>query len=953
MACHFPGAEDVGQFWALIRDGRVATGPVSRQRWRHGHLYRPDEPHNADSAYTDVVAHLSDWQTFDGGRYGLSPRRVEVTDPQQRLLVELTDAALRDAALGELPAERTGVYVGASVSEYRELLTSRIRAAQLVAGDFGEPLDPVAAGAAVRGVVQLRAFTMAGSLLNMAAAAVSSVFDLRGPSLVVDAACASSLVAGHEAVGHLRSGRCDVAVAGGVYLNLVPDNLVGFSRIGVLSRTGVCQPFDRRADGFVLGEGAAAVVLKRLDDAVRDDNRVLGVIRGIGCANDGRAESPMSPRLEGQVAALRRAYEDAGVEPSTVGFVECHGTATPAGDATELAALHAVFGAAAAGTQVSSVKANIGHAMSASGIAGLVKALVVLGHGTVPPQAGWAEPDPALDGFQVATSAQPWPDAPDHPRRAGVNSFGSGGTNVHIVLEEGTSGAVARPVPARTVGRRSWAVTPGSDPGGRDAATPAGYPMPPSENLLDAIAAVSDHPRDALRPEQSLVADLGFDSLMLLELEDKLSQRYTDLNPPTETLRNAATISDLQAVLAAAKRPPKHPEPLPEMSALIARRALLQDLSVPNPYFTVHDSALGATTSIAGVELVDFSGYDYLGLSIDPRVVGAAQQALARFGTSVSASRVASGERPLHRELETELSRVVGTEDALVMVSGYATNVSVLGHLLGPDDLAIHDALAHDSIVRGIRLSHATRRVFPHNDLTALEGMLREAEGRYRRVLVAVEGVYSMDGDLTDLPQLVKLRDRYGFWLYLDEAHSLGVLGPTGQGAGQHWGLAPTDVDVWMGTLSKALASCGGYVAGRAELIEYLRYTTPGFIYSVGIPPAAAAAALAALQTMATEPERIQQLHANTVHLRALAAERGIDVIHGTAPIIPVLTGDSAHTIRIATRMREHGINVQPIVHPAVPEHAGRLRFFVKASHTAHQLQAAVDALAIHTSRQR
>jgi 8-amino-7-oxononanoate synthase len=456
--------------------------------------------------------------------------------------------------------------------------------------------------------------------------------------------------------------------------------------------------------------------------------------------------------------------------------------------------------------------------------------------------------------------------------------------------------------------------------------------------------------RDALRPEQSLVADLGFDSLMLVELEEKLAQRHAGLDTlPPETLRDASTIGDLQDLLTAPKRPSAgSPPPLPDMDALAGRRALLTELGLPNPYFTVHDAALGATTSIDGVELVDFSGYDYLGLSTDPRVIEAAQRAVARFGTSVSASRLASGERPLHRELETELAALLGTADALAMVSGYTTNVSVLGHLLGPEDLAVHDALAHDSIVRGVRLSRATRRVFPHNDLAALERILREAAGRYRRVLVAAEGVYSMDGDLADLPRLAALRRRYDFWLYLDEARSVGVLGRTGRGAGEHWGVPPADVDIWMGTLSKALASCGGYVAGRADLIEYLRYTTPGFVYSVGIPPAAAAAALAAVRTLTAEPERIRRLHANTVLFRALAAERGIDAGDGTAPIVPVVTGDSARTLRVAARMRELGVNVQPIVHPAVPEHAGRLRFFVTAGHTAEHLKVAVDALASH-----
>ncbi|MDQ7905422.1 aminotransferase class I/II-fold pyridoxal phosphate-dependent enzyme [Phytohabitans sp. ZYX-F-186] len=919
LACRFPGADGPEAYWEMIREGRVATGPVSPRRWRHHHLHRPDDPRAADYAYTDVVAHLDDVESFTDAGYGLAPRRLEVTDPQHRLLLTLTGTALGGRAIGD--PERTGVYVGASVSEYKDLLTSRVRAGQMAAGDLGEPLDPEAARAAVSGVVPMRAFTMAGALLNLTAATISSAFDLRGPSLVVDAACASSLLAVHEAVGHLRTGQVDLAVAGGVYLNLVPDNLVAFSRIGALSRAGACRPFDRRADGFVLGEGAAVVLLKRLDDALRDGDPVYGVIRGTGCANDGRADGPMTPRLEGQVAALRRAYDDAGVEPYTVGFVECHGTATPAGDRVELAALREVFGG---GVHVSSVKANIGHALPASGIAGLVKTLLVLRHGVIPPQPGCAEPIPRLADFRLAQRPEPWAG----PRRAAVNSFGFGGTNVHLVLDEGSPDA-ALPGPAPAGGRRYWAVTPGLDPD----------PPGPSRGLLEAIAAASDHPVEALRPDQALVADLGFDSLMLLDLEEKLGLERL----PPELVQRTTTIGDLQAWVAARAEAPA--DPWPEVAAFAERRGLPQRLGLPNPYFVAHDAALGATTTVDGVELVDFSGYDYLGLATDPRVVAAAREAVERYGTSVSASRLTSGERPPHRELERAIAGLLGAEDALAMVSGYATNVSVLGHLLAPGDLVLHDAYAHDSIVQGIRLSGATRRAFPHNDLAALEEALSEQAGRHRRVLVAVEGVYSMDGDLADLPALADLRRRYGFLLYVDEAHSIGVLGRTGRGAGEHWSISPSDVDIWMGTLSKALASCGGYVAAGAALVDYLRYTTPGFLFSVGLPPAATAAALAAVRTLAAEPERVERLRANTARFRTAAAAHGIDTGGGTAPVIPVRAGGSAEALRLSERMRQRGVNVQPIVAPAVAEEAARLRFFVNATHTAEQIDQTVEAL--------
>ena len=316
----------------------------------------------------------------------------------------------------------------------------------------------------------------------------------------------------------------------------------------------------------------------------------------------------------------------------------------------------------------------------------------------------------------------------------------------------------------------------------------------------------------------------------------------------------------------------------------------------------------------------------------------------------MSASRVASGERPLHRELEESIAGLLGAEAALTLVSGHATNLGVIGQLLRAGDLALHDELTHDSIMQGIRLSGARRQPFPHNDLVALDRLLRELAPRHPRVLVAVEGVYSMDGDLADLAGLVELRRRYGFMLYLDEAHSLGVLGATGRGAMEHWAVRPGDVDIWMGTLSKALASCGGYVAGQARLIEYLRYTTPGFVYSVGLPPAAAGAAVAALGRLRAEPERVARLRDNTELFRRRAAEAGLEVGSGPAPVVPFLTGTSTSALLLADRMRRRGVNVQPIVYPAVPDAPARLRFFLNTSHTAAHIEEAVAILAQETA---
>jgi 8-amino-7-oxononanoate synthase len=385
----------------------------------------------------------------------------------------------------------------------------------------------------------------------------------------------------------------------------------------------------------------------------------------------------------------------------------------------------------------------------------------------------------------------------------------------------------------------------------------------------------------------------------------------------------------------------------PEVRTLAARKAALAAAGFAMPYFRALDGVAGAATRIEGRPFVNFSSYNYLGLAGHPTVKQAAAAAIERYGTSASASRVASGERPLHRELEREIAAFLGCEDALALVSGHATNVTVIGHLFGPEDLVIHDQLAHDCIVTGARLSGARRLAFPHNDLDALAELLSRERPKARRALIAIEGVYSMDGDLAPLPRVVELKQRHDALLLLDEAHSLGVLGATGRGAGEHFGVARGDVDLWMGTMSKALASCGGYLAGAAELIDYLRFTLPGFVYSVGLTPADAAAALAALRLLEEQPALPRRLQARSELFRRLCRERGVEIgASEHAAVVPCVTGASERALRLAQALGERSINVQPIFHPAVEEGRARLRFFLTAEHLETQLRTTADALA-------
>ncbi|MFJ8164336.1 aminotransferase class I/II-fold pyridoxal phosphate-dependent enzyme [Streptomyces sp. NPDC096136] len=1603
LGCRFPGARDARAYWKLLISGERQFSAVPAERWDHRDFHAPGDRSAPRAAYTDQVAFLDGVNRFDALHYGVPPARARAMDPQHRLMLDVTREALDDAGMGrgDFDRENTGVFFGISVSDYKDLMAAPLRTA-----------SPAAEGRAPRsGAVQ--SFGLPGSLLNMASGTVSRQFDLGGPSLAVDAACSGSLVALDQAIAQLHRGTCRIAVVGGVYLSLTPDSLVGFSRLRALSATGVCRPFDEEADGFVLGEGAGTVVVRPLADALAAGDRVYAVIKGIGSANDGASPGPLVPTAEGQLRALRRAYEDAGLPPSAVGFLEAHGTGTAAGDRAEIEALRRLR------TEwpdddpglcyLGSGKALIGHSLSAAGIAGLIKTALVVHHRTIVPQPRTA-PHPDLGvaaaGLRFAGTALPWSDG-DAPRRAAVSSFGFGGTNVHVVLEErpepapvrpavraggaagpapqlvllsagsvrlldrhigevldtlealdpadrpplgalahtlgareplkarlaivaadtaeftqrlrrarrqledgalgdlgddafaagaplpaarrriallypgqgsqrpgmmrglyegyaafraavdtlgavaghhaaallyGTAGSrggageaarrltatdVCQPVlgtvqlaatglladcgvvpdltlghsvgefaaaaaagaltgedavrllaargaalrraarsgppggmlavqtdeetcrrlvegiggvwlacfneqrqtvvsgtaeglaalrracagagvvtaalevagafhsplvapaeeevraalaglrvappaltfvstvdaepctdPAvlrglwvrhasapvrfadavrtaydrgarvflqvsgggslltpvrrtlyhhddvhvlaadeaaaagddgrgfvRTLARlavlgvpvdprglvpaeerrlldlppagldtRSYWVpgapaedgraeapvppprpaptggrptddtpyellglirqqvallthltgalpapprTPGTTPEPRAATGPAPAPVGPAPapraqtrraaatpapppapdapaatreapspdpaaatrnapspdrraaasgpvpaapsappaapapepvreepvpapagsvapsgarapapgdpasapaggvdaataSVLAQVARISAFPVDHLRGDQLLVDDLGFDSLMLTDLFTALAREWPQW-AFDETAADRPTVAGLAAMIAdaapgpapddaptpvpdaaptpapapapapvrpaAEAAPDPDPGPVPEAHTRIERFpevvahgerfALLARTGLANPYFLVHEGGMTDTTVVGGRELLSFSGYNYLGMATDPRVTAAAREAVERFGTSVSASRLLSGSRPLHLELEAELADLLGCAASLTLANGHATNVTTIGHLIGPGDLVVHDALAHDSILQGCRLSGATRRPFPHDDAAALDALLGQVRHGYRRVLVVVEGVYSMDGDIADLPALIEVKRRHGALLMVDEAHSVGTIGPAGGGIGEYHGVDREDVDLWAGTLSKALGSCGGYVAGSRQVVDYLRYTVPGFVYSAGMTPADTAAALAAVRLLRAEPQRVTRLAANASLFARLAREAGVDIgdSHDT-PVVPCVVGDSVRTLRLAQALFRRGISVNPILHPAVPEELARLRFFVTRDHTPDQIRRAVAALA-------
>lgn len=1578
LGCRFPGAPDVRGYWKLLMSGERQFSAVPGKRWNHDTFHEPGNRSAPNAAYTDQVAFLDDLDRFDAAHYGVPPARARAMDPQHRLMLDVSREALADAGLGrgDFDRENTGVFFGISVSDYKDLMAAPLRAITL-AEDAHAADDGAEAGGAdtakerARQLGSIDAFTLPGSLLNMAAGTVSRHFDLGGPSFAVDAACSGSLVALDQAIAQVRSGSCRTALVGGVYLNLTPDSLVGFSRLRALSAAGVCRPFDEQADGFVLGEGAGVVVIRPLADALADGDRVYAVIKGIGSANDGASPGPLVPTAEGQLRAMLRAYENAGVAPSSVGFLEAHGTGTAAGDRAETEALRRLRTEYPdddpALCYLGAGKALIGHSLAAAGIAGLIKTALVVHHRTIVPQPR-TTPHPDLGitaaGLRFTETARPFPDT-GTPRRAAVSSFGFGGTNVHVVLEERQSvpapgrlpdrtddagpgedaestdvagpqlvllsagspelleqhigdvldaldtadrpplaavahtlgsreplrarlaivatdtdglverlrhareqlvagargdlgdGAFAADAPLPPAQRRIAFVFPGqgsqrpgmmqdlydrfagfrsavgvlsdvarrdlgfdlgdllyggaaeasagdaeelrqrltatevcqpllgtvqiaatrvladcgvapdltlghsvgefaaaaaagalsnvdavrllvhrgaalgraeTGPGGmlavqsdketcrrlvdgiddvwlacfnqprqivvsgtrqgiaavrqacadagivtaaldvsnafhsprlasaeesmrsglaarrisspalpfvssvnaevctdpdrlrelwtRHASTPVLFgdavgtayeegarvflqvtggsslltsvrrnltghgdvhvvpvgdevpdggrafvlalarlavlgtpvdpralipkedrrlldlpvakldarsywvsngrtartgtasaasrpsrpapseeipmndpvsetvsepasdpmhdpmhdpangaahdpmnelrelvqqqvalmtrlatalpvqdraahdpaPQPPTaqaptariaapvaaepapapaspadeepapagsldevtDGVLSHVARISAFPVEQLNKDQLLIDELGFDSLMLTDLFTSLKRQWPQWRFD-ERVADRPTVGRIAALIAGgspdaavpARVPAPAPAPapaavpvqraghdedgqgaqdaqdtaplpeehtriecFPEVTAHGERFAALARMGLPNPYFLVHEGGMTDTTVIDGRELVSFSSYNYLGMATDPRVNEAAKEAIERCGTSVSASRLLSGSRPLHLELEAELADLLGCESAITLANGHATNVTVIGHLVGPDDLVIHDSLAHDSILQGCKLSGATRRPFPHNDAAALDAILTQVRHQYRRVLIVIEGVYSMDGDIADLPALVEVKRRHGALLMIDEAHSIGTIGATGRGVGEYHGIERTAVDLWSGTLSKALASCGGYVAGSRAVVEYLRYTVPGFVYSAGMTPADTAASLTSLRLLRTNPQRIARLAANAALFVRLARKAGIDVgdSHDT-PVVPCIVGDSLKTLKLAEALFQQGISVNPILHPAVPEEMARLRFFITYDHTPDQIRQAVTTL--------
>jgi 8-amino-7-oxononanoate synthase len=373
------------------------------------------------------------------------------------------------------------------------------------------------------------------------------------------------------------------------------------------------------------------------------------------------------------------------------------------------------------------------------------------------------------------------------------------------------------------------------------------------------------------------------------------------------------------------------------------------------PYFRLLTSQAGPVVEMEGRETIMLGSNNYLGLTGDERVKAGARRALDDYGTGVTGSRLLNGTTPLHLDLERELAEWMGTEDAIVYTTGYQSNVGCLGTILGPGDTVICDSGDHASILDGCRLAGAKLRPFRHNRMDKLEKMLDRAVGDGGGVLVVVDGVFSMEGDVCDLPRIVELCQAYGARLMVDEAHGAGVLGARGAGACELFGLEDR-VDLRMGTFSKSLASCGGFIAGSADVIEYLRISSRSFIFSASAVPAAVGAALAALRVIRAEgPELFERLLANAEYLREGLRHLGLKVIEpgtlpdgtvATTPVVPVMVGDDWQAVLLWKALFDAGVYTNVAIHPAVPPGGALLRTSLMATHEREHLDGALGTIA-------
>lgn len=385
----------------------------------------------------------------------------------------------------------------------------------------------------------------------------------------------------------------------------------------------------------------------------------------------------------------------------------------------------------------------------------------------------------------------------------------------------------------------------------------------------------------------------------------------------------------------------------PEYQEYTTMKWYYEKQKFPQNLFQPHVGGSDATVTIHQREYINYSSYNYLSLGFDERVKQAAINAIVDYGVGTGSGRSITGEIDLHRTFEKEICDQLGTEDAVLSVGGYSTNAFTIGYLCRNQDLILYDELIHNSALIGCKITGARRIAFPHNDYQALEELLKIHRGSFERVFILVEGVYSMDGDIPDIPRFIELKKRYQALLMVDEAHSLGVIGPRGMGITDYFGISGGEIDILFGSLSKSFGTCGGFVAGPKPLVAMLKYYAPGvLLYGASPTPANAAAALEALRVMVAEPERAVRLQKNAAYFIEKAQAAGLDTYHSRhSAVVPIMMSDSELALWMSVQLFEDGICTYPMMYPIVPRNKCRLRFFINTNHTQEQIDHTIDRI--------
>jgi len=478
------------------------------------------------------------------------------------------------------------------------------------------------------------------------------------------------------------------------------------------------------------------------------------------------------------------------------------------------------------------------------------------------------------------------------------------------------------------------------------------------EQVVQCFAEVLDTTPDEIGLDMRFIEDLGGDSLDSLGLLAMAETKFGVLIEETDyyKCRTANDVSRLLYERLTGKVPEKRIQPQADVKPItrfedtLEYKASLNRFeslkNFKNPFYIPHDSTLRDTSITNGKEVINFGSYNYIGMSGHPEVSQAAIEAIEKLGTSAGGSRLLAGEKTLHQELEKEIASWKHTEDALVLVGGHSTNVTFVGNFCNERDLILYDVLSHNSIAQGIQLSRATSRLFPHNDYKAARAILSSLRSKFEKVLLVIEGVYSMDGDIAPVPEFVKLKKEFGLFLMVDEAHSSCVIGKTGEGVDEYFSLKPDDIDIKMGTLSKGLGTCGGFLAGKKSIIEYLKYSLPGFVFSVGLSPALAAATLKAIRIIRKDNTYVKQLQENIHYFVSKAKEKGFNLcLAGESAVAPILVGKDSDTFELSEALLDKGIFVPPAVYPAVPANKARLRFCLTSCHNKNQIDYTLNVL--------